>query len=159
PECLETYVYLRHHCQGDGMIARAKPSQFNAMHIALKQIILKHVSTSLTTASQPRVRDAVVASIDERRLMVSLFYIESRERELRASEEKYRNSINHAPDPMYEIEPWTWKVTGANSAAEKLHLMIPGEEHLVQVGRPITDFVPEEMRDGLRHSLKQIMEQ
>ena len=53
------------------------------------------------------VRDVVVAAIDERRLMVSQFYIESREHALRASEEKYRNSIDHAPDPMYEIEPYT----------------------------------------------------
>ena len=45
-----------------------------------------------------------VAAIDERRLMVSQFYIESREAALRASEEKYRNSIDHAPDPMYEID-------------------------------------------------------
>ena len=54
--------------------------------------------------AKERVRNAVVAAVDERRLMVSQFYIESREHLLRASEEKYRNSIDHAPDPMYEIE-------------------------------------------------------
>ena len=68
-----------------------------------------------------RVRDVVVAAIDERRLMVSQFYIESREQLLRASEEKYRNSIDHAPDPMYEIEPDTWKVLRMNAAA--LHML------------------------------------
>ena len=158
PDCLETYVYLRRHCQ-EGMLARAKPSQFNAIHIALKQIILNHVNVSLNPAMQPKVRDAVVAAIDERRLMVSQFYIESREHLLRASEEKYRNSINHAPDPMYEIEPGTWKVLGANSAAEKLHLMVPGEEHMVIVGRPMTDFVPEELRDDLRKALQFVVDQ
>jgi len=157
PDCLDTYVYLRRHCQ-EGMLASAKPSQFNTIHIALKQIILKHVAASLTGAMQQRVRDAVVAAIDERRLMVSQFYIESRERMLRASEEKYRNSINHAPDPMFEIEPGTWKVLGANSAAEKLHQLLPGEEHLVIVGRPITDFVPEELRDDVRKSLQQVVD-
>ena len=74
-----------------------------------------------------RARDLVVAAIDERRLMVSQFYIESRERLLRESEEKYRNSIDHAPDPMYEIEPHTWIVMRvecrrlATSSAEEDH--------------------------------------
>lgn len=157
PECLDTYVFLRRHCQ-EGMLARAKPSQFNAIHIALKQIILKHVAGSLNGTMQPRVRDAVVAAIDERRLMVSQFYIESREHMLRASEEKYRNTIDHAPDPMYEIEPGTWRVLGANSAAEKLHLSLPGEEHLVMVGRPMTDFVPPELRDDVRKALQQVVD-
>ena len=158
PDCLDTYVYLRRHCQ-EGMLARAKPSQFNAIHIALKQIIINHIATALSGAMQPRVRDAVVAAIDERRLMVSQFYIESREHLLRASEEKYRNSINHAPDPMYEIEPGTWKVLAANSAAERVHLLTPGEEHMVMVGRPMTDFVPAEMRDELRKVLQLVVEQ
>jgi len=158
PDCLDTYVYLRRHCQ-EGMLAQAKPSQFNTIHIALKQIILNHVNQVLHGAQHPRVRDAVVAAIDERRLMVSQFYIESREHLLRASEEKYRNSIDHAPDPMYEIEPGTWKVLSANSAAEKLHLAMPGEEHLVTVGRPITDFVPEEMRDNTRKSLQEVVDE
>lgn len=157
-DCLDTYVYLRRHCQ-EGMLADAKPSQFNAIHIALKQIIINHILTSLSGSSQPRVRDAVVAAIDERRLMVSQFYIESREHLLRASEEKYRNSINHAPDPMYEIEPGTWKVLAANSAAERVHLLMPGEEHMVMVGRPMTDFVPAEMREELRKVLEVVVEQ
>jgi PAS domain S-box-containing protein len=158
PDCLDTYVYLRRHCQ-EGMLARAKPSQFNAIHIALKQIIINHVTSSLSASMQPRVRDAVVAAIDERRLMVSQFYIESREHLLRASEEKYRNSINHAPDPMYEIEPGTWTVLAANSAAERVHLLTPGEEHMVMVGRPMTDFVPAEMREELRKVLQVVVEQ
>jgi PAS domain S-box-containing protein len=157
PDCLDTYVYLRRHCQ-EGMLARAKPSQFNAIHIALKQIIINHIATSLGGAMQPRVRDAVVAAIDERRLMVSQFYIESREHLLRASEEKYRNTINHAPDPMFEIEPGTWKVLGANSAAERMHLLLPGEEHMIMVGRPMTDFVPPELRDGLRKALQLVLD-
>jgi len=158
PDCLDTYVYLRRHCQ-QGMLADAKPSQFNAIHIALKQIIINHIATSLSGSMQPRVRDAVVAAIDERRLMVSQFYIESREHLLRASEEKYRNSINHAPDPMYEIEPGTWKVLAANSAAERLHLLMPGEEHVIMVGRPMTDFVPPELRDHMRKALQLVVEQ
>jgi PAS domain S-box-containing protein len=158
PECLDTYVYLRRHCQ-EGMLADAKPSQFNAIHIALKQIIINHILSSIGGAKQPGVRDAVVAAIDERRLMVSQFYIESREHLLRASEEKYRNSINHAPDPMYEIEPGTWKVLAANSAAERVHLLMPGEEHMVMVGRPMTDFVPAEMREELRKVLEVVVEQ
>jgi len=158
PDCLDSYVYLRRHCQ-EGMIARSKPSQFNTIHIALKQIILNHVNATLNGAMQPKVRDAVVAAIDERRLMVSQFYIESREHLLRASEEKYRNSINHAPDPMYEIEPGTWKVLAANSAAEKLQLLLPGEEHMTMVGRPMTDFVPAELRNELRKVLQQVVDQ
>ena len=71
-----------------------------------------------------RVRDAVVAALDERRLMVSQFYIESREHALRASEEKYRTTIDHAPDPMYEIEPYTWIVRGANAAADAMHRIV-----------------------------------
>jgi two-component system NtrC family sensor kinase len=141
------------------MLADAKPSQFNAIHIALKQIILKHITTSLGGSMQPRVRDAVVAAIDERRLMVSQFYIESREHLLRASEEKYRNSIDHAPSPMFEIEPGTWKVLGANSAAQRMHLLTPGEEHMIMVGRPMTDFVAAEKREELRQVLQLVVEQ
>ncbi|MGA7618473.1 hypothetical protein, partial [Candidatus Binatus sp.] len=82
PDDICTYVYLRRHCQ-EGMLARAKPSQFNTIHIALKQIVLNHVKSSMTGPAMELVRDLVVAAIDERRLMVSQFYIESRERLLR----------------------------------------------------------------------------
>src|SRR6266481_4999031 len=99
PEDIDTYIYLRKHCQ-QGMLARMGPGQFNVVHIALKQVLLNHVRTILDGPKMEAVRDA----IDERRLLVSQFYIESRERALRASEEKYRNTINHAPDPMYEID-------------------------------------------------------
>jgi PAS domain S-box-containing protein len=156
PDNISTYIYLRRHCQ-EGMLARAKPSKFNTIHIALKQVILGHVKSTMTGPRMERVRDTVVAAIDERRLMVSQFYIESRERMLRESEEKYRNSINHAPDPMYEIEPHTWRVLSANSAAEKMHLMMPGEEQLPLVGRPLTDFVPPEMRAGLANELEEVL--
>jgi PAS domain S-box-containing protein len=157
PDDLRTYVHLRKHCQ-EGMLARAKPSEFNTVHIALKQVILRHVGATLQGEHVQRVRDAVVAAIDERRLMVSQFYIESRERMLRASEEKYRNSINHAPDPMYEIEPRTWIVTGANAAAVRMHQLMPGEEHGTMVGRPLTDFIPPEMREKLAEELQQVVD-
>ena len=156
PDNLCTYVYLRRHCQ-EGMIQRAKPSQFNTIHIALKQVILEHVKSTMTGASMEHVRNVVVAAIDERRLMVSQFYIESRERLLRESEEKYRNSVNHAPDPMYEIEPRTWTVLGVNSAAEKMHLMMPGEEQMPLVGRPLTDFVPDHMRADTMKMLEEVL--
>src|SRR5579862_2052702 len=122
PDDICTYVYLRRHCQ-EGMISRAKPSQFNVIHIALKQIILNHIKSTMTGPAMERVRDLMVAAIDERRLMVSQFYIESRERLLRESEEKYRNTVDHAPDPMYEIEPHTWTVLSVNAAAMQLHKM------------------------------------
>src|SRR5260370_5072089 len=122
PDDICTYVYLRRHCQ-ERMLQRAKPSQFNVIHIALKQIVLNHVKSTMTGPAMVRVRDLMVAAIDERRLMVSQFYIESRERLLRESEEKYRNTIDHAPDPMYEIEPHTWVVLWLNAAAIRLHQM------------------------------------
>ena len=90
PDDIRTYIHLRSHCQS-GMIARAKPSQFNVFHIALKQVILNLVRQRYRGRKMELVRDAVVAAIDERRLMVAQFYIESREIALRASEEKYRN--------------------------------------------------------------------
>jgi len=156
PNDLRTYVYLRKHCQ-QGMLSRAQPSQFNTIHIALKQIILKHIYASSRGRKGDQLRDIAVASIDERRLMVSWFYIESREAALRASEEKYRNLINHAPDPMYEIDADTLVVLGANSAAEKLHRKLPGEEHLPLIGRPITDFVPEEGRAGTVEHFREVV--
>ena len=147
PDDIHTYIYLRRHCQ-EGMLSRLNPSQFNVIHIALKQIILNHVKDNMTGASMERVRDLMVAAIDERRLMVSQFYIESRERLMRESEEKYRNTIDHAPDPMYEIEPHTWIVTGLNAAAMKLHQMEEkaGHEHHEIIGNPLMDLVPEEQR-------------
>jgi PAS domain S-box-containing protein len=157
PDDIRTYVHLRKHCQ-EGMLARAKPSQFNTVHIALKQVILRHVNASLEGQQMQRVRDAVVAAIDERRLMVSQFYIESREHLLRASEEKYRNSINHAPDPMYELEPGTWIVRGANAAADRMHQLLPGEEHSTMVGHPLTDFVPPELRAKLGEELQRVVD-
>jgi signal transduction histidine kinase len=153
---LTTYVYLRKHCQ-EGMISRALPSVFNIVHIALKQIILNHVRGALRGARMELVRDTVVAAIDERRLMVSQFYIESRERALRASEEKYRNSINLAPDPMYEIEPGTWKVLGVNSAAERRWKMELGGQTPSPVGLSLLDMVPPEMQPLTLKHLQQVM--
>lgn len=156
---LGTYVYLRRHCQ-EGMLSRVRPSEFNVLHIALKQIILKRVRAAFKGPRLERVREAVVAAIDERRLMVSQFYIESREHALRVSEEKYRNSIDHAPDPMYEIDPHTFIVLGANAAAEALHRMVPGQQdtplvgrRLIELGRPedrphILQHVEKVVRDG-----------
>jgi PAS domain S-box-containing protein len=155
PDDICTYVYLRRHCQ-EGMLARAKPSQFNTIHIALKQIVLNHVKSSMTGLAMETVRDLVVAAIDERRLMVSQFYIESRERLLRESEEKYRNTIDHAPDPMYEIEPHTWIVIGMNAAAMQLHRMVADQGHEAPeiIGHPLPDSVPPEIRARVIESLQ-----
>jgi len=103
----------------------------------------------------------MVAAIDERRLMVSQFYIESREHMLRESEEKYRNTIDHAPDPMYEIEPHTWIVTGLNAAALRLHQMEAEKGHKEHqiVGNPLTDLVPEEQRPGVIFGLETVLRQ
>jgi signal transduction histidine kinase len=164
PDDVSTYVYLRRHCQ-EGMLARAKPSQFNVIHIALKQIILNHVKSTMTGPLMERVRDLMVAAIDERRLMVSQFYIESRERLMRESEEKYRNTIDHAPDPMYEIEPHTWVVLGLNAAAIRLHQMESDQQHAWNnddvhkevIGRPVPDLVPPELRQSVVDSLEQVL--
>jgi signal transduction histidine kinase len=145
PDDIRTYVYLRRHCQ-EGMLSRAKPSQFNIFHIALKQVLLMNVRKRMRGHNAEVVRDTVVAAIDERRLMVCQFYIESRESALRASEEKYRSSIDHAPDPMYEIDPATLVVVGANSAALELHRILPYEQDLPLLGRPLYEMTPIEMR-------------
>ncbi|MGH7916481.1 MAG: two-component system sensor histidine kinase NtrB [Candidatus Binataceae bacterium] len=145
PADLRTYVHLRRHCQ-EGMLSRAKPSEFNIFHIALKQVILNLVRARMRGKRMEIVRDTVVAAIDERRLMVAQFYIESREHALRASEEKYRNSINHAPDPMYEIDPPTLTVKSANSAALDLHDILPYEQDLPLIGQPLISLVPPEMQ-------------
>ena len=151
PDDLRTYVYLRRHCQ-EGMLARAKPWEFNVFHIALKQVILGHVWRQRQTRLMQVVRDTVVASIDERRLMVDGFYIESRERALKESEEKYRNSIDHAPDPMYEIDPDTLVILAANSAAMAFEHDVPF------IGHPLTNYVPPEMRDALVKHLRAVVE-
>jgi PAS domain S-box-containing protein len=160
PDNVCTYVYLRRHCQ-EGMLARAKPSQFNVIHIALKQIVLNHVKSTMTGPAMERVRDLMVAAIDERRLMVSQFYIESRERLLRESEEKYRNTIDHAPDPMYEIEPHTWVVIGLNAAALRLHQLEADHDHdhnkMEIIGRPVPDLVPPELQAGVIESLETVL--
>ncbi|MGZ6213183.1 MAG: two-component system sensor histidine kinase NtrB, partial [Candidatus Binataceae bacterium] len=155
---LGTYVYLRRHCQ-EGMLSRVRPSEFNVLHIALKQLILKRVRAGVKGPRMERVREAVVAAIDERRLMVSQFYIESREHALRASEEKYRTTINHASDPMYEIEPRTWIVQGANDAAEAMYQLVPDHEDKPLVGRRLTELgPPEDIPHILSHVEKVVRE-
>ncbi len=155
---LGTYVYLRRHCQ-EGMLSRVRPSEFNVLHIALKQLILKRVRAGIKGPRMERVREAVVAAIDERRLMVSQFYIESREHALRASEEKYRTTINHASDPMYEIEPRTWIVQGANDAAEAMYRLVPDHEDKPLVGRRLTELgPPEDIPHILSHVEKVVRE-
>src|SRR5690349_3461109 len=62
PEDLRTYIYLRRHCQ-EGMLARAKPWEFNVFHIALKQVVLTHVWRQRQTRLMQVVRDTVVAAI------------------------------------------------------------------------------------------------
>ena len=160
PDDVCTYVYLRRHCQ-EGMLARAKPSQFNVIHIALKQIILNHVKSTMTGPAMERVRDLMVAAIDERRLMVSQFYIESRERLLRESEEKYRNTIDHAPDPMYEIEPHTWVVMGLNAAALRLHQLETEHDHdhdkIEIIGTRSRIWCREELRQSVIDSLETVL--
>jgi signal transduction histidine kinase len=155
---LGTYVYLRRHCQ-EGMLSRVRPSEFNVLHIALKQLILKRVRAGVKGPRMERVREAVVAAIDERRLMVSQFYIESREHALRASEEKYRTTINHASDPMYEIEPRTWIVQGANDAAEAMYRLVPDHQDKPLVGRRLTELgPPEDIPHILSHVEKVVRE-
>ncbi len=172
PDNICTYIYLRRHCQ-EGMLQRLMPSQFNVIHIALKQIILEHVKSTMTGPAMERVRDLMVAAIDERRLMVSQFYIESRERLLRESEEKYRNTVDHAPDPMYEIEPHTWIVIGMNAAALRLHQMESGQGHEKDwdewelghtkkqdvIGHSLQELVPPERRAGVIESLETVLHQ
>jgi PAS domain S-box-containing protein len=152
PSDLRTYVHLRRHCQ-EGILARSKPSEFNVFHIVLKQVVLKHIRANLKGRRMEIVRDTVVAAIDERRLMVAQFYIESRERALKASEEKYRSSIDHAPDPMYEIDPESLAVMGANAAAIELEQSMPdGRDKEDFLGERLTDLCPVETRPGvLKH--------
>jgi PAS domain S-box-containing protein len=158
PDDLRTYVHLRRHCQ-EGMLARAKPSDFNIFHICLKQVILKHVRATLKGRREEIARDAVVAAVDERRLMVGQFYIESRERALKASEEKYRNSIEAAPDPMYEIDPATLEMMGANAAAIALHERehASGEPEKKLLGMQLPDLCPPDMRPGVLRHIAQVI--
>jgi PAS domain S-box-containing protein len=151
PEDLQTYVYLRRHCQ-EGMLARAKPSEFNVFHIALKQVILQHVRRQRQTRLIEVVRDTVVASIDERRLMVDGFYIESRERALKESEEKYRSAIDHAPDPIYEVDPETLVILAANTAGMAF------EHDAPFIGQPLTKHVPPEMQQDVIKHLQTVVE-
>src|SRR5260370_6199201 len=156
-EDLRSYIHLRRHCQ-EGMLSRAKPSQFDIFQIVLKQVILDIVRAALTGRKMEIVRDAVVAAVDERRLMVSHFYIESRERALRASEEKYRNSIDHAPDPMYEIDPVTLEILSANSAALELHRILPYQQSTPRTARRLAELGPREMQTGIFKHMRTVVE-
>ena len=106
-------------------------------------------ATNLQGRRMELVRDVVVAAIDERRLMVAQFYIESRESALTASEEKYRNSIDHAPDPMYEIDPGRSVILGANAAAFELHHVLPEEREGPLIGERLAELSPPEMQPGV----------
>jgi PAS domain S-box-containing protein len=156
PDDIRTYIHLRRHCQ-EGMLARAKPSQFNIFHIALKQVILQLVLQTYRGRQMELIRDSVVAAIDERRLMVAQFYIDSRETALRASEEKYRNAINHAPDPMYELDPKDGTVLSANSAAIELHRILPYESGIPLVGARMDQLTPPEMQAEVFKHFRQVV--
>ncbi|MGH7906761.1 MAG: hypothetical protein ACREP6_09050, partial [Candidatus Binataceae bacterium] len=157
PDDIQTYVHLRRHCQ-EGMLSRFEPSQFNTIHIALKQIVLDCIRANVHSRQHMEIiRNTVVAAVDERRLMVSQFYIESREHALRLSEEKYRNSINHAPDPMYEVEPDTWAVLFANSAAENLHSEITFGSETPLVGRSFAALTPPDRKAEIQRHLSAVV--
>jgi signal transduction histidine kinase len=156
PADLRTYIHLRRHCQ-EGLLARSKPFEFNVFHIVLKQVILNHVRDHVKGRRMELVRDAIVAAIDERRLMVGQFYIESRERALKASEEKYRNSVDHAPDPMYEIDPGSLVILGANAAAFELHHLLPDEREKELIGARLAELSPPEMQPGVLKHVEQVI--
>ncbi len=149
---IRTYIYLRYHCQ-EGILARASPCGFDAIHIALKQILLDHIRAQVKGGSVRRLVDATVAAIDERRLMVSQFYIESREKALRASEEKYRNAIDKAPDAIIDVDPDSGIVLGLNSAAQRLHRLISDEDVL---GKPLWTFVSPSVASGVKRHLEAV---
>jgi signal transduction histidine kinase len=148
PQDIETYVYLRKHCQ-KGILSRASPAGFNAVHIALKRVILHHIYARAPSRVQRKLIDAVVGAIDERRLMVAHFYIESRERALRASEEKYRRAIDLAPDPILNVHPESGVILGLNSAAERLRKRMIDRDIF---GKPIWTLVSPSVASGaMRH--------
>jgi len=155
PDNLDTYLFLYRHCQS-GILARVEPSQFDAIHIALKQVVLDHVRTKFKGRAMEMIRDAFVAVVDERRMMVWSFYIESRERALRASEEKYRSAVDHAPDEMYEIDPESKVIVGANAAAKRLPCPADGEP-ASPVGRRIVDLVPLEKAESMKKHLHTVL--
>ena len=154
PNNLDTYLFLYRHCQS-GILAKVEPSQFDAIHIALKQVVLNHVRDKFKGRAMEMVRDAFVAVIDERRMMVWSFYIESRERALRASEERYRSAIDHAPDEMYEIDPESKVVLGANAAARRLPS--PTGKLTSPIGRRIIDLVPFEKAEAVKKHLHAVL--
>ena len=155
PDNLDTYVFLRQHCQ-HGILARVEPSQFDAIHIALKQVVLDHIRAEFKGREMEMVRDAFVATVDERRMMVWSFYIESRERALRASEEKYRSAVDHAPDEIYEIDPESEVVVGANAAARRLPSSASGKL-APPIGRRISDLVPAEKAEEMKKHLRAVL--
>jgi signal transduction histidine kinase len=149
PQDIETYAYLREHCQ-EGILSRASPSRFNVVNIALKRVLVHHIHARVPRRLQRRLHDAVVAAIDERRLMVGYFYIESRERALRASEERYRRAIDLAPDPILNIHPENGLILGLNSAAERvLKRMSDGDIF----SQPIWDLVSPPVASGAKRHL------
>ncbi len=152
PKDIDTYVYLRKHCQ-EGILSRASPSGFNVVHIALKQVMLAQVYAHTPSRVHRKLVDAVVAAIDERRLMVAHFYIESREQALRASEEKYRRAIDLAPDAILNVDPDSGAVLALNSAAERLHnRMTEGDIS----GKPIWALVSPSVASGARRHLEAV---
>ncbi len=120
PADVGTYVFLRNHARR-GFISHFPASRFLTGQMKLHQIFTTLLRTAY--ADDAAERDQLLALFDQefqaRILLVTDFFVEGREQELRDQEASYRQATENAPAAIFSLAVDTGAILEANIVAER----------------------------------------
>jgi PAS domain S-box-containing protein len=121
PEDIETYIYLRNHARR-GFISHFPASRFLSGQMRLQQVFVEFLRADYRTDSEKR--EMLLALLEqeflERVLLVTDFFVEGREEDLREQEASYRQATDNAPAAIFKVDRDFGTILGASKVAERL---------------------------------------